>query len=291
MTTLVLARGRRKEASRLLERHYFKMGARRTLILIVAIAVGTVSALSAVLYLNSAQARADGNAKLIRVYKVTKRIPKNTTGDAAISANLIAVDAIPKRFYPPSAVTDLNAIKGKVAPLDLAPGQVLVDNEFVEPRVAQTSFSTTNVPSGEVAITVNIDQVRAVAGLVVPGDKVDLIGQFGNTKDTAGAAAAPSSGPYEHFFYQNVNVVAIGQSAAPKQGDTQGTTNPGSGMYTFAVPPEAAERIILASQSNDLYLALVPPDNPPTQIAPVKSADVDNPPSLTPYPSAGQSAG
>jgi len=257
------------------------VSARRTLILIVAIALGTVSALSAVLYLNSVQQRANGNAKLVKVYKIAKPIPKNTTGDSAISQGLVASDAIPKRFYPPTAITDLSVIKGKVNLVDLAPGQVLVDNEFVEPRVAQTSFSATNVPAGQVAVTVSVDQVRAVAGLIVPGDKVDLMGTF---EGAAAGPGAPAGDSYIHFIYQNVNVIAIGQTAAPKQGDTQNSTNPGSALYTFAVPPDAAQRIVLASQKNGLYLALVPPDNAPAQIAPVHTADVDKAPGLTPYP-------
>ena len=124
--------------------------------------------------------------------------------------------------------------------------------------MAHTSFSTTNVPSGQVAVTVSVDQVRGVAGLIVPGDKVDLMGLF---------TPANSTDPlqqFAHFFYQNVNVIAIGAVAAPTAGNTAPATNPGGGLYTFAVPPDAAERIVLASSKNSLYLALVPPDNAPT---------------------------
>ena len=253
------------------------MSARRTLILIVALAIGTVAAVSAVLYLNSVQSRANGNAKLVRVYKVAQTIPKGTTGDNAIGHGLVVASQIPQKFFPQTAVTDLTEIKGKVAPLDLAPGQILVDNQFVEPSVAHTSFSTTNVPSGEVAVTISIDQVRGVAGLIVPGDKVDMMGVF-----------TPASGQeYAHFFYQNVEVIAIGAQAAPTAGNTAPATNPGGGLYTLLVPADAAERIVLASQKDSIYLALVPPDNAPTAIPPMHDADVDTSPGLTPYP-AGQ---
>jgi len=255
------------------------MSARRTLILIVALAIGTVAAVSAVLYLNSVQSRANGNAKLVRVYKVAQTIPKGTTGDNAIGHNLVVASEIPQKFFPQTAVTDLSEIKGKVAPLDLAAGQILVDNQFVEPSVAHTSFSTTNVPSGEVAVTVSIDQVRGVAGLIVPGDKVDLMGLF--------TPATGNGQEYAHFFYQNVNVIAIGSVAAPTAGNTAPAVNPGGGLFTFAVPPDAAERIVLAADKDSIYLALVPPDNAPTAIPPMHDSDVDTSPGLTPYP-AGQ---
>jgi pilus assembly protein CpaB len=256
------------------------LSARRTVILIVAIALGTVAALSSVLYLNSVQSRANGNAKLIRVYKVTQVIPKGTTGDDAISHNDIVASSIPKKFYPVTAVTDLDEIKGLIAPVELDPGQVLVSDQFVEPSVANTSFSTTNVPAGQVAVTLSFGSTQAVAGLIVPGDKVDIIGSF-----STGSSGSNSSGTtnYEHFIYQNVNVIAIGQTAAPTAGNSTAPTNPGSSLFTFAVPPVAAERLLLADQQDALTLALVPPDNTPVPIAPVQGSDVDNPGALTPY--------
>jgi pilus assembly protein CpaB len=258
------------------------MSARRTLILIVALAIGTVAAVSSVLYLNSVQSRANGNARLVRVYKVVQDIPKGTTGDAAIGKGLVQASSIPDKFYPPTAVTNLSQIKGEVAPLDLAAGQILVQNQFVAPSVAHTSFSTTNVPTGEVAITISVDQVHGVAGLVVPGDKVDMMGFFTPPGSTDPNAA------YVHFFYQNVNVIAIGATAAPTAGNTAPVTNPGGGLFTFAVPPEAAERIVLASQHSSIYLALVPPNNVPGTINQVNAGQIDTSnqgnAQLTPYP-------
>jgi pilus assembly protein CpaB len=259
------------------------LSARRTLILIVAIALGTVAAVSTVLYLNTVQSRANGNAKLVRVYKIARNIPKNTTGDSAIADGAIVAGSIPKQYYPLSAVTSLDVIKGKVAPLDLAAGQILVDDEFVTPAQSVTSFSTTNVPPGQVAITISVGAVASVAGLIVPGDKVDLMGTFTTGNPSAASADAAAAPSYEHIFYQNVNVIAIGTTAAPTAGNTSAVTNPGSGLFTFAVPADAAERIVLASTRSELYMALVPPDNSPVPIAPVQANAVDAATTLTPY--------
>jgi len=250
------------------------MSARRTLILIVALAIGTVAAVSAVLYLNSVQSRANGNAKLVRVYKVETTIGKGTTGDQAIGKGQVVQTEIPQKFFPSSAVTDLSEIKGKEAPVSIAAGQILVDGLFVAPSVAHTSFSSVNVTSGMVAISLSIDEVRGVANLIVPGDKVDMMGIF----------QPPGGQEYAHFFYQNVQVIAIDQVAAPTAGNTSPVTNPGGGLYTFLVPADAAERIVLASQKDSIYLALVPPDNAPTPIPPMHDSDVDTAPGLTPYP-------
>lgn len=267
------------------------MSARRTLIIIVAIAIGAVAAVLTLFYVNSVQSRANNNAKLVAVYVVAKPIPKSTTGDNAIGQALVKRASIPKQFYPATAVTDINEIKGKVTPNDLPPGQVLVEKQFVEPKVAQTSFSGTNIPAGQVAVSVAVDPTHAAAGLIVPGDKVDLMADFTLGDKEGNPLKPPDAAKYAHFFYQDVNVIAIGTATAPKQGETQAPTNPGSGIYTLALPPEAAERVLLAQQSGGLTLALVPPDNQPVNIPSVQVATIDgpqpptfaSPPQLTPY--------
>jgi pilus assembly protein CpaB len=257
------------------------VSARRTLIIIVALALGAVAAIVTVLYVNSAQSRANNNAKLVAVYQVSKDIPKNTTGDAAISAGAIVRTSIPRKFYPNTAVTDINEIKGKITPAELVPGQVLVSNQFVEPSVAATSFSGTELKPGEVAVTVTLSGANAVAGLIVPGDLVDLMSVF---------PAKTAGGTYAHFFYQNVKVIAINPSAAPTPGQSAAPTAGGSGLFTFAVPPEAAERILLAASTGSLTAALVPPNNNPVAIPAVPQSAIDGPqtpvlagpPTLTP---------
>jgi pilus assembly protein CpaB len=267
------------------------VSARRTLIIIVALAVGAVAAIITVLYVNSAQSRANNNAKLVAVYVIAKDIPKNASGDAAISSGAIQRSSIPRKFYPNTAVTDVSVIKGKITPTELVPGQILVDNEFVEPSVASTSFSGTELQAGEVAITLTLPPASAAGGLVVPGDLIDLLRVTApaSAASTANSTANTSTN-YAHFFYQNVKVIAIGAQAAPTPGQTQTPTAAGaSTLYTLAVPPEAAERILLAASTGSIYAALVPPNNQPVSIPAVQVQNIDTPnpvysgpPALTP---------
>src|SRR5207237_1543476 len=102
--------------------------------------------------------------------------------------------------------------------------------------------------AGQVAISIQVDQIHGVANLIVPGDKVNIL------------AAAPDG---ERFLFQNVNVIAIGSTPAPQPGETTATTAApatSAGLMTFAVPPAAAAKISVAQ---GIYLTLVPPDNQP----------------------------
>ena len=253
------------------------MTPRRTLIIIVAIVIAAVAAVANVLYLNSVQARANNHAKLLKVFVVSKDIPKGTTGETAIAQGLIKSGSIPERFRPATALTDINQIRGKVALTDLASGQVVVDGQFVEPRTAQVTFSQ-RIPAGQIAISISIDAIHAVDNLLVPGDKVDMLIPFEPTKQGTVPGQSVTPAGQESVLYQNVNILAIGSTTAPQAGETQAVSNPGSGVFTFALPPQAAERIILAS--SNIYLALVPPDNQPTPIPPIDGGNF--------WPGAGQ---
>jgi pilus assembly protein CpaB len=137
---------------------------------------------------------------------------------------------------------------------------------FVEPRVAQVTAAQ-RVPAGNVAVTVSTDQVHGVAGLLVPGDKVNVMVNIDDV---------------QHVLLQNVPILFIGSQGAPQAGDTGEVTNPGSDLITFAVPQLDATRIAYASsQPGGLYLALVPPDNQPVQAPPINKGNLFTGP-LTP---------
>ena len=233
------------------------MGDRRTIIVVIAAVLAALAALTGYGYLRSADQRAFKGAVEVQVFTVDKDIPKGTTGDQAISS-AIKASKIPAKFRPTTALTSLDSIKGKVALTALSVNTVLVDGQFVDPRQAQVTFAQ-RIPAGSVAITVSVDQVRGVAGLLVPGDKVDIM---------------VAEGASQRLLYQNVEVIAIGTTAAPQAGDTAAATNPGSGLITFAVPPAAAQRIVFAAQNGGLYLALVPPDNQPVNIPPANAGNL-----------------
>jgi pilus assembly protein CpaB len=243
------------------------VGSRRTVILIAAIVIAAIAAVAIYSYLNSVQDRAYKNAKLVDVYRVTNDVKKGQPGEQAIDSGAVKKGVIPQQYRPATAVTDINTIRGKVALTDLSAGQVVVEGMFVEPRVAQVSFAQ-RIPTGQVAVSITVDQVHGVANLIVPGDKVNIL-------------ALARDG--ERFLFQNVNVIAVGSTPAPQPGETTATTTAaaGGGLITLAVPPLAAAKIATVP-ADQIYLTLVPPDNQPVAVPPVNDANLFTGP-LTPY--------
>ena len=243
------------------------MSPRRTVILIVAVVVAAVAAFATYAWLDGVQERANKDAKLVRVFKVAKDIEKGTSGEQAIQAEAVSSDEAPQEFRPATALTDINLIRGRVAVTRLTAGQIVVDGMFVDPREAQVTAAE-RIDAGRVAVTVSVDQVQGVAGLLVPGDKVNIM------------TANPQGG--QQLLYQNVEILFIGSTAAPQAGETQEVVVTASNLITFSVPPAAAQRIIQATKGPGIYLMLVPPDNQPVRVPP---ADPNNLFSggLTPY--------
>jgi len=152
---------------------------------------------------------------------------------------------------------------------------------------------------------VSVDQVGGVAGLLVPGDEVNImvpieIENIDEVLEQAGPPADPEDpvwvldSRYE-MLYQKVHILAIGSLTEQLPGEDAATAEEGedaaaqqaSGLITFNVPPDAAQTIATAQLNADLYLSLVPVDyepevveGPPLFIETLPGQDADQ---LTPY--------
>src|SRR4051795_5842229 len=174
------------------------MNSRRTLIIVLAVAVAAVAAIANVTYLDNVQNKAYGNAKRVYVYRVKKDIAKGTRGEDATGKGFFEKKQIPQEFRPGNALTNPDQVKGKVALANFSAGQVLVDGMFVDPIKAQTT-TRDRIPPGQVAFTVSVDQVHGVGNLLYPGDQVDI---FAKDNDNL------------RVLYQNVDILFIGSDGA-----------------------------------------------------------------------------
>ena len=244
------------------------MGTRRTSMVIAAVVLGAIASFTLYRHLQGIEDQVYGDANPVEVVVAAVDVPKGTTGDQAIARGL-ATKMMPAEFRPASAIADIESIRGKVANLDLPAGTVVVENAFVPPTQAVANTNAQLIPEGMVAISISVDQVRGVAGLVRAGDRVNLIIDDPNSPDT----------PTKQVLFQNVDVLFVGQTPAPAPGQdpavaaASAPVAAGAGdLLTLAVPPLAASKIALVSDAG-IYLALVPPENP---AIPVPAVNGDN---------------
>jgi pilus assembly protein CpaB len=149
----------------------------------------------------------------------------------------------PKSLVPTGAMLDKKEIVGKIAKVAL-----VKDEPVFTGRVGDTPRFSGLVKQGMRAYTIlTPNDSSLVAGLVEPGDKVDVL--FTDNTDramTGGGSTAP--------IMQNVEVMAIGQIVDPDES----RENNGRRMrsVTLAVPLEMAAVLALAQEMGTLHLAL-----------------------------------
>ena len=264
------------------------MSSRRTLIVIVAVVIGAIASFSIFKYTDGAEDRAYGKARRVEVLVVKKDIPKTLPGSDAVQQGYVGTALIPQEFRPATALTTSAGLESLVARTDLSAGQVVVEGMFVTPDQAYSSNSE-RIGEGRVAITISVDQVRGVAGLIVPGDKVNMIIDDPLRSVSVVREEGEEAKPVKTVLFQNVEVLAIGTQLEPDLGEAAPTdpaaADPAavaSNLMTLSVPPEAASRIAYVG-SEGIYLTLVPPGNVPVRV-PTIGPDNLLSGDLTPYP-------
>lgn len=169
---------------------------------------------------------------------------------------------------------------GAIVRRDFQAGEPLVASDLVRPNERQ--FLAAALKPGMRAVSIAVDAPQSAAGLVLPGDQVDVIltQTFGDT------AADPNFRSVAETILRNVRVIAIDQTltvarltpathtVAPAEPRTPRTV-------TFEVTERQAERLVVAAQLGRLQLSVRPLEiarAPPTEIKreapPTWAADV-----------------
>ncbi len=279
------------------------MSQRRTLILIAAIAIGALASFLVWNYVGGIQDQAYNDAERVKVFLVKAPIPRGTSGQVAQAS--IVEESIPKKFKPANAIVSLDDISGRVAKGDLVANQVVVADMFVEPSdpEAALSFADNLIKiqnQDQTTYTLNVDAVRGVNNLIVPGDYVNVMVAHVLCSTSVGApdgeAAGGSLPPTNaRFLYQKVQILAVdyltaGDANAAAAAPVEGGEAPApaapvnKGLITMIVPPEAAQNL-LSVPPECLYLTLVSKDYQPqpTGEPDLSTLPSDNPRILTPY--------
>lgn len=275
------------------------MSSRRTLVVIAAVVIGAIASFALFQYTASVKDEAYGKARRVEVLVVTKDIPKGMLGADVIRDGYVGTVLIPQEIRPATALVSASGLESLVARSELAANQVVVDQMFVTPEQAYAS-SSERIEEGMVAITLSVDQVHGVAGLVVPGDRVDMIVHVPRAPGAIVEGAVPGDPPADvtvpdsTLLFQNVRVFAIGSQLTPDLGETateeelaaQAVAG-ASNLMTFMVPPAAAVKLAHIHSKDEpdnlIYLVLVPPDNAPVDLPATTDGNLLDG-GLTPYP-------
>lgn len=172
-------------------------------------------------------------------------IPRNTV----VKEEMLSKTQISKTYAQAGAIKEAEEAVGKVTNAKIFRGQQVLTKALTGPGDKDAGLALT-IPKGKRAVTVAVNEVSGLNGLLMPGDRVDVAATL-DFKGTDGGGEINQTS----IILQNVQVLAVGkaldadaQTWAEKQ-DTETTA-------TLAVTPKEAQPLIMASEKGTIRLLL-----------------------------------
>jgi pilus assembly protein CpaB len=247
---------------------------RTTLLIAIVLAIGT--GWLTLTYLSSLR---PPESQPRSVLVATQEIPARER----ITASMFHTESRPAQSLEPDALSDPNQAAGALALITIPAGAQLTASEI-----------GTNVPSalpvrlqpGMRAVSIPIDRVKGVSGLIQPGDRVDVI------------AIPPTHNgapPKAVTIFRGIRVLAVG-NALEDASATPSPSEESAATVTLEVNPKQADMLAWADANSTLRLALRSPrepirsepteqltldGGPPAELPPPAAAPIAPPPLLT----------
>jgi pilus assembly protein CpaB len=158
---------------------------------------------------------------------------------SAIHDWALVVEPMPEQIVPDGAFTRIDSLIGRVASVDIFPGEVLVPGRLAPEGT--TPGLEAKITPGKRAMALRVDDVSGLAGMVQPGSRVDVMLTLGGA-DTRTA----------RMFMPNMRVLAMGSEVQrDEDGDPINAT-----VATLEVFPAEAERLAVAMAQGRIQLVL-----------------------------------
>ena len=122
-------------------------------------------------YVSGADRRAMAGMQTQTVLVLTQPVPEGTSADEL--AELVETKTLPSVAVAPGAVTDLDALSGRVATAALEPGEQLMAARFADPA-ALAEADKIQVPRGMHEFTIRLEVQRVLGGQLAAGDTVGV---------------------------------------------------------------------------------------------------------------------
>jgi pilus assembly protein CpaB len=250
---------------------------------IIILAIGIILAIVAVfmitVYLNQQKQLMQEKAKMVVAQTLANQTSVLVAKDdiprgATIEPDMLTAAIVPNEYLQPQVVTSTDRIAGMVTVAQFAKGEQITLSKLTQPKQQGGGGLAEMTPIGKRAITVSVDNIASLAGMIRPGDYVDVIAMVPVPVQTADGKQATQVAVMPLF--QNVLVLAVGQdtSTVSKEGASSRykkaeTTTETSPLITLALGPQEANLIAFVQEQGKIRLALrSPADSQVQQVQP-----------------------
>ena len=191
-----------------------------------------------------------------------------------ITEDMLYTRFIAKESLPAEAVTSIARVVDRVVTESIRKDSLIPVDKLAWPTTQETTLAA-KTPIGKRAMTISVDNISLLLGMIKPGDYVDVIAlvpvpvQTQEGKQASQAAVMP--------LFQNVLVLAVGQeTGAVSAQDSRYKKEEKkeiSPLITVALSPQEASLIAFVQEQGKIRLILRSPAD--SQIQPVQPASWD----------------
>ncbi len=253
---------------------------RRTIGIIVSVALVGVGALLLVTYVRGAEERALAGEELVGVYIVDRPIEPGTGSGAVIDS--LRVEEVPVKVAAEGRIADLEDLDGLVTAVALMPGEQVLASRFVDPAEL-SPYTPVEAPAGTLEVTISLSPERALGGVLIPGDTVAVLASFdpfavtavepgveepidlgdgtdvyiGSTEEDDDAGLRTPNSTHlilDGILVTNVQVERL-PSEATEDGAAPSLAPTGNLLITLAAPAADLEKIVFTMEHGFLWLA------------------------------------
>lgn len=193
-----------------------------------------------------------------------KDIPQGTT----ITEDMLFTKPMARNSLPPEAVTSLSKVIDRAATVNIKKGS-LISSDMIGWLAGKETTLAMRTPIGKRAITIPVDNIASLMGMIKPGDYVDVISLILLPTIVDGKQGGqPATVP----LFQNVQVIAVGSQLGRDQEQEPGTRRRreeselkgASPLITLALGPEEANLLAFVQEQGKIRLVLRSPGDAKT---------------------------
>jgi len=199
-----------------------------------------------------------GETATVSVVAAAMRIPYGTK----LESRHVKMLDVPESILPPGAVRDFKEIDGNIVKGDILDGEIIL-KERIAGAGAGSSLAALVEPNKR-AVTVRVNDVIGVAGFLLPGNYVDVLGTR--------LEASTSRMAVTETIINMVKVLAVDQTVATSKNDPVVVR-----AVTLELDPKQAELLVKWEEQGTIQLALRNPTDTLVLVA-------DQPPPPAPEP-------
>lgn len=196
-------------------------------------------------------------AENLMVFTAALDIPANLP----ITAEMLSMTELPVEAVVSGAVSDSTKVIGKVCESKIFTGEQILSSKLISAGDSASKTLAYAIKPGYRAITIAVDATTGLSNMIIPGNHVDLIGDFLiQNKSASGTADVSTSGDkisYTTMVLENITVLAV-DNVLSEDGKL-GSETPEYTTLTLQVTPKQAMELSMAQFEGQIRVILRSP--------------------------------